>query len=432
MTVDIAVQIPLEEWETASWLLRFVDRDEGNVLGMLRLRSNGEQRQWCAMDERTIAVDLGGSDSATYEVLVSPRLVVAGLSMARRNGHAWLTTRRLGEAAGEIQVSDGVRTLRLAPDYSEYPDVAAVLDEIQDIAVATARVDGRDLDELASNAGWNPFSHKPDAVAPPLRITVDNGVLSLRVTYRSLGFTEYQLAAETVGEASGFVMLHQFIVAVDGADGLVEISVPQDGSSVFQLRTDSRLVLMRGGESDLDLVRQRVEPVLETVFGPDALKRDADDDYPLPSPGTRIYARVVEDRPPRVQVFAVVLVEVDGTPELYSELNDHNTQLGFVRSIFLNGAVVVEADLVAESLDPREIETAYARVKAAAEELGPMIAAVHGGTLTAHLNPASADTPNDESGETQPAAVDESEAGTTDTGTNDTGANDTGTNDAEI
>jgi hypothetical protein len=128
--------------------------------------------------------------------------------------------------------------------------------------------------------------------------------------------------------------------------------------------------------------REGVEAVLAEVFGPDVVHVDHDGDYLLSTvDGIRIHGRLVDDEPVRLQIFGVVVAGVEKSPGLLEELNDYNSTIGFARAFWVEEQVLVEVDLVAETLDPTEVSTAFDRIADIGRLLGPMIAALYGGEL---------------------------------------------------
>ena len=75
----------------------------------------------------------------------------------------------------------------------------------------------------------------------------------------------------------------------------------------------------------------------------------------------------------------MVLADVERTPDLLAELDDLNRGVGYVRCFFVEGQVLAEVDLVAETVDKEEIITAVERVLEIAQESGPALSAVYGG-----------------------------------------------------
>ena len=174
----------------------------------------------------------------------------------------------------------------------------------------------------------------------------------------------------------------QLTEALAGLRGDVTIGVPEAPGGAIFVTSSVRSVLIMSIDTSFESQRADAERLIADVFGPDAVHRDHDGDYPLSTRSTPIFARLVDDQPVRMQVFAVVLGGVESTRELLAELNDHNARLGFVRTFWVANQVLVESDLVAATADPPELIAAFDRVRDVAEDLGPMLAAVHGGELT--------------------------------------------------
>ena len=64
-----------------------------------------------------------------------------------------------------------------------------------------------------------------------------------------------------------------------------------------------------------------------------------------------------------------------------AELNDLNTNCSFTRIFHVNNQVLAEADLVAETLDPEELQTVMRRIHKMAIDVTPTLSAVFGGQL---------------------------------------------------
>ncbi len=62
--------------------------------------------------------------------------------------------------------------------------------------------------------------------------------------------------------------------------------------------------------------------------------------------------RVIGTEHPVVQVFSIALADIETTPELLAALNDLNAKLSFARAFHVRGQVLMETDILAESLDP--------------------------------------------------------------------------------
>ena len=82
-----------------------------------------------------------------------------------------------------------------------------------------------------------------------------------------------------------------------------------------------------------------------------------------------------------LQVFAVVLRDVERDTDLLAELNDLNTELQFARLFIVGGQVLAEVDLVASTLDSEELRNAIDKLQDVDRRIKPMLAAVFGGDI---------------------------------------------------
>jgi len=101
-----------------------------------------------------------------------------------------------------------------------------------------------------------------------------------------------------------------------------------------------------------DQARAYVETLLERLTGADKVQTDEDGDYPVVWQDLPYYVRVIGTEDPVVQVFSIALADIETTPELLGALNDLNAKLSFARAFHVRGQVLIETDILAESLDP--------------------------------------------------------------------------------
>ena len=127
------------------------------------------------------------------------------------------------------------------------------------------------------------------------------------------------------------------------------------------------------------MVRAYIESLLERLTGNERVVPDDDGDYPVRYRHALYYVRVLGDVDPSVQVFSVALAGVDGSPELYEELNTINSNIRFARAFWVRGQVLVEADLVAEGIDPPDFDNACLAVARITDHYAPLLAERFGG-----------------------------------------------------
>lgn len=82
--------------------------------------------------------------------------------------------------------------------------------------------------------------------------------------------------------------------------------------------------------------------------------------------------------PDRVQLFAVLAGDVETSADVLSELNDINATIGFGRVFLADRQIVVDAELLLDTLDEPELDHALQTVGVLARNVAPMLRAVFG------------------------------------------------------
>ena len=130
-----------------------------------------------------------------------------------------------------------------------------------------------------------------------------------------------------------------------------------------------------------EMIRSYLEKLLAEGFGQPILP-DQDGDYPLRGDGS-FYARLVEGRanaPAVVQIFAVAVRDIAVTPELLAAINELNTNIAYARVFHVRDQVLVETDLVAETIEPQQVGVSCNVVGTIAAVWGPRLSQQFGGT----------------------------------------------------
>lgn len=128
-----------------------------------------------------------------------------------------------------------------------------------------------------------------------------------------------------------------------------------------------------------DMVRAYVETLLEQLTGSQHVQPDDDGDYPVRFRRALYYVRLVGDSDPVVQVFSIAVDGVQPTPELLVRLNEINTDIRFARVFWVRDQVLVETDLVGETIDPAEFNNACHAVATITDHFGAELAEKFGG-----------------------------------------------------
>lgn len=385
--MNIIADIPLDEWaEVARRVLPFVAADEAGWSGNVVLTSDGDHRTWTGTDSYKLASLHGGSDSGSYALLLPERAIGAALRFGWSGGESVTVavTDATPESSAELVIIGQGGTLRLplAPPPPESPQL---LIEREMASQRVSTVIGRVALTAAVSAGRiAPLNALEDGRESPLfHFSIEPTEVSVFVGWEDYGYTKVQLVAASDGTASVAVnprFLGDLLEAAD--DDEITLSVPASPHSAVALSSPRWLALLMPIDTTIEIHRARVEQELARVFGADVVHRDPDGDYCLSTRGVPVYARLQPSSPPSLQIFAVALQHVEPTIELLNEINDQNTRLQFVRMMVTDGQVLVEADLVASTVDAPEIETSFDRVRTVANDLAPMMAMAFGGVVT--------------------------------------------------
>lgn len=398
--IEFELQLDESEWEVVmSKVIPFCAPDERFGKGMVAIAGGGGLRRWWATDNHRMARLDGAADDRDYLLLISPRILAAWPLAAGDGDVATISIVAEAEASAEETVgmepaTDGrdMRVVISGPGGSfSLPLLAVVYPPVDDFAEQydrqqgpTAQVDASGLHLLASfarDAPSGPFLDE-NREEPTFTLEIAPGRLSASVEWHELGLNTYSTPAVTDGH--GEIAVNPRFLAE-----AVEVLDPSPVTVRFPSEEDSPLVISQEGFTayvmpmdEMLAIAGNVEEVLEQCFGTDVRVQNASGDYELSSYGVPVYARVVADDPPRVRIFAEVISDIDASQELFHELNALNLGYGFVKVLWNEGKLLVEGDLVAESIDPPEVTALFERVRHVAEELGPSLAAVYGGVST--------------------------------------------------
>jgi hypothetical protein len=114
-----------------------------------------------------------------------------------------------------------------------------------------------------------------------------------------------------------------------------------------------------------------------------AVQVDGDGDFVIPVGSAITYVRVLSE-PPAVRVFAVLLREVTPSPRVFELVNSINGQLLLGRVFFVQGAVVLEHNLLPMGLSADEIFTTLGMIANAADYFDDLLRDEIGGVLAGH------------------------------------------------
>ena len=369
------MDIPEHEWQRVLELAGLTDSDERNNFGTLLLSCRNGVRKWAAATPNAIAIVIGEETTDDYQIGISRRLVhfAAGAVEAMGTGQLTAFFDENGKLSKvEVKCNSGslevdARTVAVR-DYFAVIE-RAVVDGVQ------AKIDSLDLQQalhsmLATRGTFGTVNGK---------LSIEPNQLSIEVEWPDLGTTKYTLNCVSTGSGSVEVDMVELFRLVELHSEELVVHVPRIEGDYLYLKSQRVESFQVSRPSGSALLRPGIETVIANSYGPLAVHRDHDGDYRLVRRGTPVFGRLLDGAPPRLQVFAVLLDEVDGSPELYEEMNDYNVALGYVRVAHMERQVWAVVDLVAATMQEGELETAVERISNAALHLSPLLQLRFGG-----------------------------------------------------
>ena len=128
-----------------------------------------------------------------------------------------------------------------------------------------------------------------------------------------------------------------------------------------------------------DMVFSYTRDLLEQLTGVRP-EPDHDGDLPIEFGGASFFVRIDGPTDPVVQIFSVVLAELDGNSELHSALNEINTRLRFARAFHVQQQVLIEAEIWGSDLNLSNFQHACRNVAMASDAHGNALLKTFGGT----------------------------------------------------
>lgn len=369
--------ISAHDWQLAAETVApFAYDDEHLGPGYVHLAVAGGTAVWSARDDTRFA-RLVTNGAGSLDVLLPPRTVTAAATLASTTGS--LT---VGSGPGrQVSITDGTVGYHLDPPAVQPANVDELIDQCKQqpsVGVDVALPALRHLVDTATQVAA--CNQRREDEVPTLWLEIQPGELRLKVEWAGLGVANYRLKAATSGVARvaiGPRDLRQFCNALEAEDVHLEVPTNEGGMLLIQAGTwTAGSVAFRSGSESY---RPDVEQVLSTVFRGWPLRRDRDGDYVLPHRSTPSYARLA-DGPPRLQIFAVALQDIELSPEMLAELNAINAGISLARIFAVDSQVLVEGEILADSIDPSTVAAVHESVDQIASETAPLLAAMFGGT----------------------------------------------------
>lgn len=126
-------------------------------------------------------------------------------------------------------------------------------------------------------------------------------------------------------------------------------------------------------------LQSHIRQCLQETWDVCRVQIDEDGDVPFRAGVAAGWIAAVDGEPPLVRVWAHAAFNVKATAAVLREINDINRRSRTAHVYWDSGAVVVEQTLHGDGVDAATLGQAWQAVCAVANDLGPMLTAVHGG-----------------------------------------------------
>ena len=366
------------EWQAASELVApFAYDDEHLGSGYVHLVASDGRAVWSARGGTRFARLTTTGSAGNVDALLAPRTITAASALSQAGGPLTIRT----GPAGRVSVIDGTISYHLNLPALQPPNVDELLRECEGQQSVTTVVALGALRHVVSTATRvAQCNQRREKEYPTLWLDLEAGHLQLQVEWAGIGPAFYQLDAAGDGHARIAIDpadLREFCNALDTDE--VRLDVPTDEGGMLVIHAGTWTGGTVAHRSSAESYRPQIEQTLGAVFPGWSLRRDPDGDYVLPRSSTPSYARLA-DGPPRLQIFAVALHNIEAGPELLSELNIINAQISLARVFTVGAQVLVEGEILADTIDPATVAAVHQSVDRIASETAPLLAAMFGGT----------------------------------------------------
>ena len=362
---SIRIAISREEWRDAQrWMHLSLGESEAEPKGHFLLRLEGTKRTWVVTDGAQLAINevsgpapLGDYDrSQPLDVIVHSRLFRscdpedASLFLTEETGRRRQTLQREGMS---ITVDAPLGTF---PGW---------FDRRRRLSGLRAGVSARTLIEACHMVAMENYSSHCEE-RPIAWIAVRSGRLLLEASGHVVSTTRVEVSlSRSVGDTL------PILINPDRLAMLLKAVESDEVTLTFPTSIPAPLGVQSGGYTALLMpldritpARENLEELLKRVLQVESISPDEEGDYSVLSPeGHQLWVRLYTHAERlSVQVFSVLATDVEPTAGLMEELNSINASAAYVKVVWKEGAVIAEADLVAEWMIHAEFETAMRSV----------------------------------------------------------------------
>ena len=317
----------------------------------------------------------GEPDNAEYRILLSPSQFAFMIEAARADDLPIIEI----QDNGVIRLQGGHANMAAKQLRVDHP-----LFEYDHSSIEIGASGSFNVRELQSHVDLFLLDVDPNAQEPStVDVRLNEGHVHFGRTINGIGLTESRIAGRGVRGEIGVTLDTRRLAAVLSVfppDAEVDLLLPKFQGNPILLTSEGIVANLMPWKTALQIAREHVEMMIADSFGDLALKRDLDGDYPLRRHGNLIFGRLSDDSSPiAFQVFGVLVRDLAASPELLAEINQINTQFPFAKLLHVAEQLIVEADLVALSMDPLELETAVSTISRAMDSYASTLSVVFGG-----------------------------------------------------
>ena len=378
------IELDREELLRAYTCVFVTSDDQSDVKNWVQLRSNGSFRNWTGVGGPYLLMKRGEADEREYQLMFSESQMTFMHAAAIEDIPVAVET----DDHGSVVISTRHGSMIAPQKFGIFPfdgfDVSTVeIGASGDFPVSSlCTFVYSQLVTLGIRNGT-----PKNSVA---QLSLAEGHIAIAVSNEFDGISRATLAGLGVtGEIEVSVdlnILYHLLIKFQKEE-TVQVGLPKYLEDPIVIRTDETVICLHPVKNDAMLAREHVEGVIEEIFGHLAVKRDEDGDYILRRHGHHIYGRLRADsNPVSIQIFGLLLHNIDSSHELLSEINQINSNSHFIKVTLEEKNVFVTDDLVAESLDAVELKTSVSKIAKALDDYGNTLSVVFGGV--AEVDPA--------------------------------------------
>lgn len=356
--------------------VEFAALDASDSSSYVLLTGSGRHHIWTGTDGVNLLCQRGDIDTQIFNVLLSAGQMAFLYSAAINDNNTYI---ELDETGWTI-VGSPLGNMRLPTNSSSHPADGFNVNSIEAGASGDFRI--RDLAMFieTQRVAARSRENEDDGSA---YIGLSEGHLSVEIQIDGMGPTYSHLAGRgVVGDVLLQVNLHLLGPLLSRFSNTedVHVSFPKFVRDPIVIRSEETIACLMPLKTDGILAREHIEGIIKEQYGHLALQRDEDGDYWLRRHGQLIFGRLREDSTPiALEVFGVLLRDVELNAELLKEINQINVSSPFVKITHEDSHVFVSDELVAESLDSVELVNSVTKIAKALEDYSQTLSVVYGG-----------------------------------------------------